>query len=182
MPSPSMVHSSTRNAWYSSTSRTHISTDAPLRIARVIEARWRGEGFDRGLKIASAQAILVHRHSHCGIHSYFAQRGDLALRLDAAGGDDGVRGGAAQLSKPIEVCAGHGAFAVHVRAEESRAEWLELRHYVFGLEGQALAPSLNRDLFPGSVQRNDDLLARYFFGELPEKAQIRPAIVKGCAP
>src|SRR6266849_10893713 len=41
---------------------------------------------------------------------------------------------------------------------------------------------MNGDLFPGGIQRNDDSFAREFPGELTEKADIYPTVVKSSAP
>src|SRR5258708_21349418 len=78
----------------------------------------------------------------------------------------------AQLAKPFEICPGHGAFPVHVGAQETRAEGFELRHRFFGFKRDALAPAVNGDASPGSVESDDDLSSTNFFCDPPQESSI----------
>src|ERR1700731_5503372 len=78
----------------------------------------------------------------------------------------------AQLAKPLEVRAGHRAFAVHVGAQEAGAEGFELRHHCLCLKRDARAPAVNGDVSPGSVERDDDLFSANFFCELPQESGV----------
>src|SRR5258708_21868934 len=78
----------------------------------------------------------------------------------------------AQLAKPFEICPGHGAFPVHVGAEESGAEGFELRHRFFGFKRDALAPAVNGDASPGSVESDDYLSSTNFFCEPPQESSV----------
>src|SRR5258708_34334844 len=87
----------------------------------------------------------------------------------------------AQLAKPFEVRARHGAFAVHVGAQESRAEGFELRHHFFGFKRDALAPAVNGDVAPGRVESDDDLSSTNFFCEPPQESSVDFAAAEGGA-
>src|ERR1700731_3566065 len=78
----------------------------------------------------------------------------------------------AQLAKPFEVRARHGAFAVHVGAQEPGAEGFELRHHCLCLKCDARAPAVNGDVSPGSVESDDDLFSANFFCELPQESGV----------
>src|SRR5207245_11036510 len=156
-PSPSTARSLIRSAWCSSTPPTRICADQAAE---------------------STQLVFVQGHSDGGIHAELFQGGDLGLRSNAARGDDRMCGGIAQHSKPFEVRAGHGPFAVHIGAEKSSAKRFELRHHALGLEGTALAPAVDRNSSPGSVQGNHDPFAMQFLGELAQEASVDFSAVK----
>src|SRR6266581_7338492 len=156
-PSPSTARSLIRSAWCSSTPPTRICADQAA---------------------DSTQLVFVQGHSDGGIHVELFQGGDLGLRSNAARGDDRMRGRVAQHSKPFEVRAGHGAFAVHIGAEKSSAKRFELRHHALGLEREALAPAVDRNLSPGGVQGNYDPFAMHFLGELVQEASVYIFVVK----
>src|SRR5260370_40167668 len=78
----------------------------------------------------------------------------------------------AQLAKPFEICPGHRAFPVHVGAQKSRAEGIALRHHFFELKRDALAPAVNGDVSPGSVESDDDLSSTNFFCEPPQESSV----------
>src|SRR5260370_7298640 len=88
----------------------------------------------------------------------------------------------AQLAKPFEICPGHRACPVHVGAQKSRAEGFELRHHFFGLKRDALAPAVNGDVSPGSVESDDDLSSTNFFCEPPQESSVHfPAVESGAS-
>ena len=62
-----------------------------------------------------------------------------------------------------EIGAGHGAFAIDVRAEKGGAERFELGHDVFGADGEVTAPAVDGDVAFGGVESDDDFLAREAF-------------------
>src|SRR5216683_897338 len=156
-PSPSTARSLIRSAWCSSTPPTRICADQAAE---------------------STQLVFVQGHSDGGIHAELFQGGDLGLRSNAARGDDRMCGRIAQHSKPFEVRAGHGAFAVHIGAEKSSAKRFELRHHALGLEREALAPAVNRNSSPGGIQGNYDPFAMQFLGELAQEASVHFSAVK----
>src|SRR5437879_5955863 len=123
---PSTDRSSTRNAWCSSTSPTRICADAAE-----CTCQSRASSEDQTSRSSeSAQPVLVHGHADGGIHSHLFQCGNLAPRFDTARGDNRMGSRVAQPAKPCEVRARHRAFAVHVGAQESRAEVFALGHHV----------------------------------------------------
>src|SRR5260370_8775610 len=87
----------------------------------------------------------------------------------------------AQPAKPFEICPGHGAFPVHVGAQESRAEGFELRHHFFGFKRDALAPAVNGDVSPGSVESDDDLFSMHFFCEPPQESSVHFSVAESGA-
>ena len=94
----------------------------------------------------------------------------------------GVCCGSAEFSKPFEICAGHGAFAVDVGAEEGGAEWFELRHHVFGRKVQLAAPAVDGDAAFCGVQRNDNSIWVYFAGETAGGKRVLDfSFAKNCA-
>src|SRR5260370_20654350 len=153
---PSTARSSIRSEWCSSTS--------PMRIC----AKPRIETHSRSL----AQSVLVQGHADGGVHADFFEGSDVAASPDAASGDDRMRCCAAQRSKPLEVRAGHGAFAVYIGAEKSRAEGFELRHHFFGLNRNRFAPAVNGDASAGRVESDDDLFPTNFFCKQPQKSGV----------
>jgi hypothetical protein len=48
-----------------------------------------------------AEAVFVDGHAHSGVHADLFQGSDFAACFDSAGGNDGVRRGVAELSKPF---------------------------------------------------------------------------------
>lgn len=62
-----------------------------------------------------------------------------------------MRSGGAELTKPLEIGAGHGAFAVDIGAEKSGAEGFELGDHFFGAETESAAPAVNGDVAASGV-------------------------------
>lgn len=118
-------------------------------------------------RTVSAEAVFVDGHAHGGVHADFFEGGDFAAGLDAAGGDDGITGGAAKLAKPLEIGAGHGAFAINIGAEEGGAEGFELGEDLLGAETESFAPAVRHDAAFGGVQGHDEPLGGNFFKKLP---------------
>src|SRR5580765_1168523 len=108
------------------------------------------------------EAVFVDGHAHGGVHTDFFERCDLALRVDSACGDDRMRCGGAKFAKPIEICAGHGAFAVDVGAEEGATKRFELGHYVFGTKYETAPPAVDGDAAFCGVQGDDYSIRIYF--------------------
>src|SRR5262249_33708965 len=75
---------------------------------------------------------------------------------DAARCDDGMRGGRAQLAKPREVGAAHGALASDIGREKRRAIGLELADGFDGSQRQRAPPPVNGDAALDRVESDDD--------------------------
>lgn len=125
--------------------------------------------------------IFVQGHADGRVHTDRFERGDLAFRANAAGRNDGMIGRVAQFLKPFQVCAGHGAFPVHIRAQKAGTKWFELRHYFFCLKGNTPPPAVYGDSPLQRVQRDDDALAVHFSIELPQKVQIHSSAKENSA-
>src|SRR5580692_11568064 len=78
----------------------------------------------------------------------------------------------AKLTKPAEVCPSHRAFTVDIGTEKSRAKWRKLSHDIFGAQGEFATPAVNRDVAFCGVEGNNNLMRRYLFCELPQKASV----------
>ena len=103
------------------------------------------------------------------------------MRGDATGGDDRKFCCGAELAEVIEVCAGHGAFAIDVGAEKSGAVGFQLRNYGAGLELKFFAPALGEDLAFCGVERDDDFLPPEFVGEGGEEFFVDAAVFESAA-
>ena len=114
----------------------------------------------------------VHGHADGGIHSHLFQCGNLAPRFDTARGDNRMGSRVAQPAEPFEVRARHRAFAVHVGAQESRAEVFELGHHFVSLKGDALPPAVNGDVSSGRVESDDDLFPTDCFCQLLQESDV----------
>jgi hypothetical protein len=104
----------------------------------------------------SAQAIFVDGHAYGGVHAEFFEGGYFAAGLDSPCSDDGMLGGGTEHTEPIEIGAGHGAFAIDVSAEKGGAKRFELGHDIFGAQGEFLSPAVNGDAAFGGVQGDND--------------------------
>src|SRR5712671_224315 len=100
-----------------------------------------------------AQPALVECHAYCRVDPHSFESVYFPLGLDAAGGNDRMRGGAAQLLEPLAVDSAHRALAIHIGAEKRGAKWLKLFHYLFGSNTQFFSPSLNHDMALGRIER-----------------------------
>ncbi len=127
------------------------------------------------------QAIFVDGHADGGVHADFFEGAYFPAGFDAACGDDGMFCCGAEFVEPVEVCAGHGAFAVDVRAEEGGAEGFELGHYILGAQSEAAAPAIDGDVAFCGVESDDDSTGRDCFCKRTEKAGVDLAFAKSGA-
>ena len=70
------------------------------------------------LTIDSAKPVFVNRHANGGVHADGFEGIDFTAGLNSTCGDNGVICCGAEFAEPVEIGAGHCAFAVHVGAEE----------------------------------------------------------------
>ena len=98
-----------------------------------------------------AEAILVDGHAYGCVHPEFFEGGYFAAGLDSACSDDGMRAGGTEHTEPVEIGAGHGAFAIDVGAEKRGAKGLKLGHDIFGAQGEFAPPAVDGDAAFGGV-------------------------------
>src|SRR5262249_9785260 len=89
-----------------------------------------------------------------------------------------MTGGRAKLAEPAEIRAVHGAFAVHVGAQERRAKGFEVGHDLLSSKLHRAPPAEGDDTAFLSVKSDYDSLGSQFLAKRAKEVSVDLAVAK----